>query len=51
MKVGVVDRLPVSVFLRWDNPDLEDLLQQNEEPEQKPEDVLLPHGVTKKPER
>ncbi len=36
----MVDGLPVSALLGWDNPDLEDLLQQKVEPEQEAEDVM-----------
>ena len=28
MEAGIVDRLPVSVLLEWDKPDLEQLLRQ-----------------------
>lgn len=40
MEAGVVDGLPVSVLLGWDNPDLEDLLQQKDKPEQEAEDMM-----------
>ena len=40
VEAGVVDGLPVSVLLGWDNPDLKDLLQQKIEPEQEPENVM-----------
>lgn len=40
VEAGVVDGLPVSVLLGWDNPDLEDLLQHREGPEQEAEDVM-----------
>ena len=40
MEAGVVDGLPVSVILGWDNPDLEDLLQHSTEPKQEAVDVL-----------
>lgn len=40
VEAGVVDGLPVSALLGWDNPDLEDLLQQKTEPEQEPENAM-----------
>ena len=40
VEAGVVDELPVSVLLGWDNPDLEDLLQHRAGPEQEAEDVM-----------
>ena len=40
LEAGAVDGLPVSVLLGWDNPDLEDLLQHREGPEQEAEDVM-----------
>ena len=40
VEAGVVDGLPVSVILGWDSPDLENLLQHRESPEQKAEDVM-----------
>ena len=40
VEAGVVDGLPVSALLGWDNPDLEALLQRNLEPEQGAENVM-----------
>ena len=40
VEAGVVDGLPVSVILGWDNPDLENLLQHRGSPEQRAEDVM-----------
>ena len=40
VEAGVVDGLPVSVLLGWDNPDLEDLLQCKDGPEQEAEDAM-----------
>ena len=40
VEAGVVDRLPVSVLLGWDNPDLEDLLQEKEGLESEAAEVM-----------
>ena len=40
VEASMVDKLPVSVLLGWDNPDLEALLQHREELEQEAKDVM-----------
>ena len=40
VEAGVVVRFPVFALLGRDNPDLEDLLQHQEGPEQEPEDLM-----------